>query len=109
MITLLPVRASNRTLQGPKPIYQHMNAFLGLEIWEVYISSQTYNEQIVQTLDRYGKEHPQALWDITGRDGKVLAANYAMTDADYPGPFGALCKRYGKTYWGRESAQEGAR
>ena len=100
-------RKSDR-ISSERPIYQHMEKHLGCEIIDLDITVSSLTPAVIQSIKDGAKEHPHLLWRIADRMGKEVEingerlSNFAEEDPDFPGPFGALCRVYGKPFWNRK-------
>lgn len=91
-----------------RPIFPHMNEQLGLEIWDCIVSmpnQQGILASLMPVLQQQGKKYPMMLWMVSDKSLEPLSEshiNYNPHDPEFPGPFGALCKRYGKSYYNKK-------
>lgn len=105
---------SDRRLEYRK-IYAHMCQHLGVDIWDVVISKYKLDRASIKALRRKGQQYPRILWRVTDKNDVVQTddqgelVNYRSDDPDFPGPFGALCKRYNKSYWSSRAPDYAAR
>jgi hypothetical protein len=104
-LRLLPKRTSDRTLWD-RPIFEHMQKHLGVAIYEVGLSMRTITPACVTALILSSTHTGKLLFRVVEKDlSTVVVAygsdltNYVDGDPDYPGPFGALCRVYGKPFW----------
>ena len=101
---MLHRRSTDRILYEKK-IYQHMIDVLGIEIWELCVSKVDFSHTVYDSIKRILELHPTILYSATWKDGRLISngletfTNFAHEDIEYPGPFGALCKVYGHTYY----------
>lgn len=112
VLAVIPHYAADRMIESVHPIYDHMNKHLGTEIYTATVSKQQFNDKTVNPIQAYAKKHPKLLWQIAWKNGKVIEnglerfSNFSEVDYDFPGPFGALCRLYGKSYWGKNPSEE---
>jgi hypothetical protein len=77
-------------------IYQHMTEYLGIKIYEVLLSRTAGLPKTYDVLMAVATRFPRMLYQITDVRGVGYSAgiNYNERDPQFPGPFGALCKKY---------------
>lgn len=72
---------------------------VGVDIWECFLTKPRLAKQVWITLEQQAKKYPKMIYRVEDAHGNFLGiGNYKADDNDYPGPFGALCKAYGKVY-----------
>lgn len=95
-----------------RPIYRHMQECLGEEtVYEYSLKRQILNPNVVAAIKRVAAQYPRLLWIIAEKDlntpvvyqGERLANynNAENGERGFPGPFGALCLKYGVPYYGK--------
>lgn len=95
--------SSDRRLRYTQ-IYTCMSRYLGVEIWDVTVSKLKLDKASAAALRRINDLYPKVIWRATDAHDRVLSdsngllTNYDPTERDYPGPYGQLCKKYGKSY-----------